>query len=357
MKIAIIGPIESAMTEHSVGGTEMWTYNFAEALVKRGHDVTLFGAEGSKFSGKFISVCNHDDISDKKIGSLNRLRFAVFSVQEMLEVTQRLADFDLVHVSYYSLHYFLPFSTIIDIPIIETIHGSPLSYDDMEILLKKYTKPFFIFPSKNSFQRWPAPKNHQVINHGIEIKKFPFPDEPREDFYFWMGRLVEQKGVETAIRFARETDSNLIIAGPKNEEQYFKENVEPFLNQKIQYVGELNFEEKINYFKKAKAFLMPIHWDEPFGLVIIEAMACGTPVVAYGRGSMPEIIVHEKTGFLCPPDDFECFKKSLQKIDQMSQDEFSKMSNAARKRAEEKFSFEKMVDQYLEIYTTLIRKK
>ena len=349
MKIAIVGPIESAMTADSVGGTETWTYHFAEELVRRGHEVTLFGAEGTKFSGKFVEICSHSDIVDPKIGSLNRLRFATFSVQEMIELVKRLDDFDLVHVSYYSFHYFLPFSSMINKPIVETIHGSPLTREDMEILFKKYEKPYFVFPTKSSADRWPKPKRGQIIYHGIKTEQFPFNENKREDFFFWMSRIVEQKGVDDAIKFAQKTGSRLIIAGPKNEEAYFDKTVKPHLSDKIQYVGELGFAEKIKYYERAKAFLMPIKWDEPFGLVMVEAMACGTPVIAYSRGSVPEI-VDSQTGFACPPDDFESFAKAGQVIQEMSEEDYQKMSKACRKKVEDQFTFKRMVDEYEAIF-------
>lgn len=356
MKIAIVGPIESAMTKKSVGGTETWTYGFAEYLVKVGHDVTLFGAEGTKFSGTFVPICAHSDIADET-GALSKQRFAVFSIEEMLALIERINEFDLVHISYYSFHYFLPFSNLIKKPIIETIHGSPMTDTDMEILFHKYQKPYFVFPTKSSADRWPKPKHSQIIYHGIKVEDFPLSKNKNRDYFFWMGRLVEQKGITEAIKFARETNSKLIIAGPKNELKYFDENVKPYLNDKIQYVGELDLVQKVKYLQNAQAFLMPIFWDEPFGLVMVEAMACGTPVVAYGRGSVPELIEDSQTGFVCSPNDFDCFKNAALKIETLSHEEYTKMSLACRAHVEKNFTFKRMVTEYEAIYQKAMKEQ
>lgn len=354
MKIAIVGPIESAMSTKSVGGTETWTYGFAEYLVKKGHEVTLFGAEGTEFSGQFVPICSHQEIADST-GALAKQRFAVFSIEEMLALISKINEFDLVHVSYYSFHYFLPFSNLIKKPIVETIHGSPMTYADMEILFKKYQKPYFIFPTKSSANRWPTPHRSRIINHGIKLEDFPFTKNKKRNYFFWMGRIVEQKGIVEAIKFAKTTDSNLIIAGPKNELSYFDQNVKPYLNKKIQYVGELGPDDKVKYLQDAQAFLMPIVWEEPFGLVMVEAMACGTPVVAYGYGSVPELIKDGQTGFVCRPKDFECFKKSAQKIEALDAQEYAKMSLACRAHVEQNFNFERMVAEYEEVYQKAVK--
>jgi len=354
VKIAIVGPIESPMRPNSVGGTEMWTHQFAERLAQKGNEVTLFGAEGSQFSGNFVPICSHDDIADKKTGALAKQRFAVFSIEEMLALLKRLDKFDLIHVSYYSFHYFLPFVQLIDKPIVETIHGSPMDYDDLEILFEKYQKPFFVYPSESMFKKWPAPKNYQIISHGIKTDQFLIDPNASRDYLFWMGRIVEQKGVEDAIRVARETNSKLIIAGPKNELAYFDRAVKPYLNDNILYVGELNQTEKIKFYQSARAFLMPVKWEEPFGLVMVEAMACGTPVVAYGRGSISEIVKDEATGFVCEPDNLAEFSRAVEKINHLSAEEFKKMSKNCRARVEEKFEFERMVEGYEALYRKVL---
>lgn len=354
MKIAVVGPIESAMSRKSVGGTETWTYGFAEHLVKQGHDVTLFGARGTEFSGKFVPICSHQEIADSS-GALSKQRFAVFSIEEMLALIERINEFDLVHISYYSFHYFLPFSNLIKKPIVETIHGSPMTYDDLEILFKKYQKPYFVFPTNSAAKRWPAPRRSRVIYHGIELANFPFIKNKKRDYFFWMGRIVQEKGITEAIRFASETGSKLIIAGPKNELDYFDKNVQPYLNDKIKYVGELNLEEKVKYLQNAQAFLMPIAWDEIFGLVMVEAMACGTPVVAYGRGSVPELIKDGQTGFICVPGDFDCFKKYAQQVEALSADEYEKMSLASRAHVEQNFTFERMIAEYEAVFKEAIK--
>ena len=278
--------------------------------------------------------------STKKISPA---KFSMYSVKEMVEVVKKQADFDVIHISVYSFHYLLPLVDLIEKPIVMTIHGT--SFQDSEIgqVFKLYPKVNYVFIAKQYEKKWPHPEKYQVIYNGIEVEKFDFSDK-KSDYFFWMSRISPEKGVDDAIDFAKKTGEKLIIAGPIRDQGYFDKTVKSYLSEKIKYVGELDFAAKNKYYKNARAFLMPIKWEEPFGMVVVEALACGTPVIAYNRGAMPELIDNGVNGFLV--DDVVGMieaEKQLAKIDSQS-----------CKKSAENFSLKRMVGQYVKYYDEII---
>ena len=281
-RIGIVGGVNSPISKDAIGGTEIWTYNFAERLKQSGCDVTLFAPEGSSFSGNMIVTSTKDEIMDDMGTKNSKVNFAVFSINQMIEVVKRQEDFDLFHINFYDFYYAVPFVELIKKPIVVTLHGMNLTSKEANILFSKFKNINYSFISNNLLSRFPAPEKYRVIYNGIDFDSFPLCEE-KEDFYFFMGRISQEKGASDAVQFALKTKSKLIIAGPMHDKTYFNVQIKPFLNDRIQYVGELNFSKKVEYYKKAKAFLMPIHWEEPFGLVVLEAKAFGTPVKAYKK--------------------------------------------------------------------------
>jgi glycosyltransferase involved in cell wall biosynthesis len=209
-----------------------------------------------------------------------------------------------------------------------------------------------------------------VVYNGVDPVLFPFNDK-KEDYLLWLGRLgqaknpdgsfVDAKGVSWAIKTAVKTGKKLILSVGVEDKTFFDKEVKPYLNDKIQWIGKvgkdqpLNTEELAQYYGKAKAFLMTPNWDEAFGLVITEAMSCGTPVIAFGKGSIPEIVEDGKTGYLSSYEDgVEGLVSNVEKLFTLSKEEYSKMSVNARKRIEENFTVEKMVDEYEKVYKKVI---
>jgi len=346
MKIALVGTIETPINRDSIAGTEVWTYNFAENLIKRGHQVTLFASTGSKFSGDLVAVNDREDVIDPETGSFQKKRLDTFCVNEMIQVAKRIEEFDIVHLSVFRFYLYLPIVKLIQKPVVITVHGSPFDAKDAKIIDAKFGEPSYALISKNCGTVWPDSSRKNIIYNGIEAENFPFCDT-KEDYYFWMGRLVPDKGVDDAIAFAVKTGSKLLIAGPLGENQYFEEKVKPFLNDKIKYLGELNLEEKVGYYQHAKAFLMPIKWEEPFGLVVVESMCCGTPVIAYDRGAMREIIDDGVNGFIVKPNDVEGLIDASKRLDRID-------LKKCREKVEDYFTIEKMVDDYEKVYRGLV---
>lgn len=353
MKIAIVGAIDSPISENSYGGTEIWAYNLAEELVKKGYQVSLFAGEGSKFSGDSIIVSKKTDIFDKKIEQISKVRFALYSINEMVEVVKREADFDIIHISAFNYQYSLPFVKFFKKPVIITLHSPYLEKDDSEIIFKKFSEPTYIFISKNYADRLYKPEKYEIIYHGVNIKKFKYSKDS-EDFLFWFNRISPEKGAEIAIEVAQESRQKLIIAGPIQNRDYFNNIIKSKIDDGIKFLGPLNFEAKNKYYQKAKVLLMPIKWEEPFGLVMVEAMACGTPVIAFNRGSVAEIVKDGETGFVCPAGDIKAMIKAVRRIYEMPEDEYQKMRENCRKHVEENFTLEKMVENYEKVYEKVI---
>jgi len=349
MKIALVGPLDSPVKKNASAGSEIWTYNFAEQLKMRGISPSLYAASGSEFSGELITTVDYKDLLESDGGDISKTKFAFFSISEMVRVVHDQARYDLIHLSVYSLTYYLPLIELIAKPIIATLHGLPFKKEDAKILLSKIPKINFAVISNSLLTDLERSRNYKVIYNGINLPDFPFAAGKRK-YFFWMGRISKEKGVEDAIKFAQKIKEELIIAGPIRDEEYFNQFVKPNLNSKIRYVGGLGLKEKVKYYQGAKAFLMPIKWEEPFGLVAIEAMACGTPVIAYDRGALPEIISAGSDGFIVKPNEVEGLIKAAKKIIEIDR-------KKCREKVEKHFTLEKMVDEYLNYYKEIMKIK
>ena len=346
MKIAVVGTIDTPIRKDALGGTEMWTYSYAEKLKSKGHDITLFANDESKFSGKLIKVVRQKELYESgQKGVFSNNKIFLFAVHEMIKVVQVQEEFDLIHISATSFQNFLPATSLIKCPVVVTIHSSNLEYNDAKMIFDYFPNVNYVFISHNFAKRWPKPKNYSIIHNGINFDQFEFSDSP-EDYYFWMGRIHQTKGVEDAVKFSQVTKKKVVLAGPVRNQNYFDQKVKPYLNKNLKYVGPLGHKEKVKYYKSAKAFLMPIHWDEPFGLVAIEAMACGTPVLGYKRGALPEVVKDGIGGFLAEADDI---KQLIRFVDNIKSLDRQKVMEYARKN----FSIEKMVKKYLALYQSL----
>lgn len=353
MKIAIVGAIDSPVKKDSSAGTEVWTYNFAEALLKKGHQVTLFARKDSVFSGKLVEVAKPSDVLDSS-GMISKRKFALFSINQMIEVLKCQDQFELIHISVFSLQYALPFVKLFNKPIVITMHQPFPDDEDTKLIFEKFYEPTYIFISNSQANLKYLPKDYRIIYNGINIDDFHFQKSSGQDSLFWMSRVSPEKGTQDAVKIAQESNKKIVLAGSIRQPEYFETSIKPFLNEDIKYIGTLNLVQKVENYKKAKIFLMPIHWEEPFGLVMVEAMACGTPVVAYDRGSVREIVIDGKTGFICPHGDIDAMTKAVNKIYEMPEEKYQEMRRNCRKHVEENFTIEKMVDGYEKVYQKVI---
>lgn len=348
MKIALIATLDSLVAKNSVGGTEIWTYNYYKQLTSRGHDVTLFASSDSQIDGKLVSVCKSSDLVEETTGKISLGRLAYFSNKQMAAVIDRQDEFDLIHLSVYSLSFYLGVVDLIRKPLVVTVHGMSMPKDEAAIVLSQSIEANFVLPSEEFLRKWVTPTKYKIINHGINLEDFPFDPTGGEN-YFWMGRITPDKGIIDAIEFAKRTNSKLIIAGPKRDPEFFQQQVEPKLNTNINYIGELGAEEKVKYYQQAKAFLMPTKCEEAFGLVAVESLACGTPVIAYRKGALPDLITNGVDGFLVEPDSVVGLINAAEKISSIDRQK-------CRDKVEKKYSIDLMVDNYIEHYQSIIDK-
>ena len=298
----------------------LWITHFiTEELVKRGHDVTLFASSDSKTRAKLVSESlislpknkklskiykqvteiKKEEFVEKMMGRKEIIYLYEFLLASRLTKMVLKKNFDIVYIEGKD---FLPFATIYPTPTVIIINGP---VDKNKFIFNEYKKryPQIHFVAISESQRRPAPNLFtDVIHHGIKIESFSFNLKPK-NFLLSAGRIMHRKGVHLAIQAAKRAKEKLIIVGRYTEDPYWKEKIKPNLGKKIEYKGLLPYPKMPSVYKDAKALLLPVLWEEPFGLVMIEAMACGTPVIAFNRGSVPEVVKNGKTGFIVEPFD------------------------------------------------------
>lgn len=335
MKIAQIASVSERVPPKKYGGTERVVYALTEELVKRGHDVTLFASGDSVTSGKLVSVFPR---SLREAGVVDPYGLQEQTMHTMGLAYSRAAEFDVIHDHLTPIS--LPTANISPTPVVATLHG-PLTGSNKAIYAG-LNKPHLV--SISEAQRRPAPNLNFIatVYNGLVLEPYPFSDT-HDGYLLFVGRISMEKGVHHAIATARQLGMPLIIAAKvdKVDRSYHKEYVEPYLNEDIRWIGEVDEEERNKLMSRAAAFLHPVTWREPFGLTLIEAMACGAPVIAFGKGSIPEIVMHEKTGFVV--DDVDEMVEAVQNLDSVDR-------ATCRTHALENFSASKMADRYEEVY-------
>jgi len=336
MKIAILSSIAWSTPPLKYGPWEQVTSNIAEGLIESGVDVTLFATENSKTKGKLIWTCKtpYSENADTDV-----------KVEECLHISNLMEhadEFDLIHNNFDFLP--LSYSRLIKTPIVTTIHG--FSSPKIIPVYKKYNSSSHYVSISNA-DRNPDLDYLATVYNGINTHEFKFRQEP-EDYLLFFGRIHPHKGVFESIKIAKQTKHKLIISGPVQDEAYFNTKVKPFLNDKdIVYVGNSGPEARNKLLGGAKALLHLISFNEPFGLSVVEAMFCGTPVIANSRGSMPELILNGITGFLV--SNLEEAVKAVTRINTLNR-------KNCREWAHTKFSQKKMVENYLDVYQRILSK-
>jgi glycosyltransferase involved in cell wall biosynthesis len=334
MRIAMLSPIAWRTPPRHYGPWERVVSLLTEGLVARGVQVTLFATADSVTSGKLHSVCakgyEESDQVDPKVCECIHIS----------EVYERAGEFDLIHNHFDFLP--LTYSGLVDTPVVTTIHGFSSSLI-LPVFEKYNGKTFYVAISEAD--RSPNLDYIATVHHGIDLAEFTFRPDP-EDYLLFFGRIHPDKGAREAVEIAAAADRKLILAGIIQDQPYFETEVEPFLDgDRAIYAGSVGPEERNRLLGGAAALLHPIYFNEPFGLSVVEAMACGTPVIAFNRGSMPELIRNGVNGYLATQveDAVECVSK-LAEIDR----------SACRRFVEEHFSIERMVDGYLAVYRKIL---
>jgi glycosyltransferase involved in cell wall biosynthesis len=292
MHIAEIAPLAESVPPSLYGGTERVVSWLTEELVDLGEKVTLFASGGSKTKAELVTVCPKPlRLSRPSIDPISALAALLESV------ASRSGNFDVIHCHLDWIH--IPLVRRLGRPFVTTLHGR-LDLPHLNSLVSHFANAPFISISNN--QREPLPELNWVdtVYHGLP-KQLLTPNLGPGSYLAFLGRFTPEKGPHVAIQLARKAQLPLRIAAkiPRQQTHYFKEQIEPFLDgDQIEFVGEVNERQKQDFLGNAMAVLFPIDWPEPFGLVMIEAMACGTPVIAWRRGSVPEILEDGVTGFI-----------------------------------------------------------
>jgi glycosyltransferase involved in cell wall biosynthesis len=338
MRIAQVAPLAESVPPKLYGGTERVISWLTEELVNLGHEVTLFASGDSRTGATLVPIW-------PRALRLGRPKTdpAIPQTALLEAIAERVADFDVIHCHIDWL--LLPLLSRLRAPFVTTTHGR-LDLPGLSDLIGRFPNAPFISISDN--QRAPLPQAYWLgtIHHGLPLNAFR-PSYARGSYRAFLGRITAEKGPETAIRIAKAAGMQLRIAAkiPRAEHSYFNEKLKPMIdNDRIQFIGEVNGQAKEDFLAGAAAMLFPIDWPEPFGLVMIEAMACGTPVIAFPSGSVPEVLENEVTGFIVEGEVQAV--EAVAKIGQIDR-------RGVRARFEERFTAKRMAEEYVRHYAML----
>ncbi|MEX1997999.1 MAG: glycosyltransferase family 4 protein [Candidatus Andersenbacteria bacterium] len=334
LRVAMLAPIAWRTPPNHYGPWEQVTSLITEGLVKEGVDVTLFATKDSVTTAQLRAVCPTGYENNKKLDQ------PVWLALHVSEVFEHADEFDIIHSHLDVLP--LSYSRLVDTPLVTTIHGFPSLQSP--IVYRKYNGQAF-YVAISDANRHPDLTYVATVHHGINLNDFSFRADP-DDYLIFFGRIHHDKGTAEAIEIARQAGCRLIIAGLIQDTAYYQEQVEQRLDGKnVVYEGNVGPEKRNELLSGARALLHPINFDEPFGLSVIEAMACGTPVIAFNRGSMPELIEEGVTGYLVPNVDEAV--RAVEKLPELNREE-------CRRRAERRFGVERMVADYLKVYAQIL---
>ena len=338
MRIAQVAPLYESVPPKYYGGTERVVSYLTEELVRQGHEVTLFASGDSETKAHLVAACRRSLRMDKHC--VDRLAHHMLMLEH---VVQRAAEFDIVHFHTDYLHF--PLSRREQITHVTTLHGR-LDLPDLVPLYQEFREMPVI--SISNVQREPLPwANWQAtVYHGLPADMYQFRDKTGTYLAF-LGRVSPEKRVDRAIEIAKQVGIPLKLAAKVDrvDKDYFETVVEPLLRHPfVEFVGEIGEGEKEEFLSNAYALLFPIDWPEPFGLVIIEAMACGTPVIAYRGGAVPEVMEEGHTGFIV--EGLEDAVDAVRRVPELSR-------KRCREVFDHRFTAARMAHDYVQVYERL----
>ena len=339
MRIAQVPPLIEAVPPKLYGGTERVVAYLTDALVELGHEVTLFASGDSHTKASLVPIWPRALRLDPTVHDV----FAPLFMQ-LETVARRAHEFDIIHCH---LDYFaFPTLRLLGVPSITTLHGR-LDLPELGPLYKLYHDIPVVSISDSQREPLPEANYAATIHHGLPQKSLA--QGPGGGYLAFLGRISPEKGPDAAIRIAKRAGMPLKIAAKvdKVDRDYFQNKIEPLLaGADVEFIGEIGEEQKAEFLGNAAALLFPIAWREPFGLVMIEAMACGTPVVALNNGSVPEVLENGLTGFIVNSEDQAV--DAIRDVRRLDRDRI-------RKEFERRFTAQHMAQNYLKLYSRLMR--
>lgn len=337
LRIAVLSPIAWRTPPEHYGPWELFASLLTEGLVELGHDVTLFATADSVTSARLQATTPNGWSENSEIEP------KVAECIHIADVFERADSFDIIHNGFDFLP--LSYSGLVDTPVVTTIHG--FSSERIVPAYERYDATTTYVAISDS-DRHPRLHYEATIHHGIAVEDFSLHPEPG-DHLLYFGRIHPDKGTAHAIEVARRAGRDLVIAGIIQDERYFAEEVEPHVDgERVRYLGSVDVAGRAEVLGGAGALLHLIDFDEPFGFSVVEAMACGTPVIAYGRGSMPELIEQDVTGFLVSDTDEAV--RAVELADTVDR-------GRIRATAVERFDVKTMVDAYVSVYRTVLDRR
>jgi glycosyltransferase involved in cell wall biosynthesis len=335
LRIAQVAPLVETVPPESYGGTERIVSYLTEELVGLGQDVTLFASGGSRTKARLVPISERSLRSDSSVDDPIAKR-----IIELEEVLKRTEDFDIVHFHDGYVHF--PLARHLRIPAVTTMHGR-MDLADLVPIFREFSDMPLV--SISDQQRNPLPFANWIatVQHGLPEDLYTFRAES-EDYIAFVGRICPEKRLDRAIEIAKRAGVPLKIAAKvdKVDEEYFHSEIKPLIDGPlVEFVGEVNEKEKNRLVGGARALIFPIDWPEPFGLVMIESLACGTPVIAFNCGSVPEVLEDGKTGFIV--QNIAEAEEALERIEQISR-------SVCRQECERRYTSLKMAREYVLVY-------
>lgn len=363
MRILIVSTLKRKVTPDFFASRSRIIFQLAKGLAQRGHQVSLLGTGDSYIPGvKIIPLLEKGWVNLPPVEN-EFLRQIANLIQLTDKIVEIQKNFDIIHNHVYPDFFPSIIEDKLRIPMSTTLHALYDYY--MDDLLSTFSKTYFISLSNAYAKLYKKAKIYKTVYNGVDTNLYSY-QEKKGDYLFWLARLpkarnadgsfMDPKGLRWAIKLAQETGEKLFISAPVEDREFFEKDVKPHLNDKIQFVGQptaeqsVSLEKIVELFQNAKAFLMTIHQQEPFGLVMAEAGSCGTPVIGFDRGAVPEVVIDGKTGFVVPYEKgVDGLKQALAKISMIKPAD-------CRKHIEENFSIETMINSYEKTYQEILKK-
>jgi glycosyltransferase involved in cell wall biosynthesis len=336
LKIAHVAPVATSIPPPRSGSVQIMTSLLTEGLVARGHDVTLFATGDSTTGARLEALFPRGYWHDETMWP-----WEMYELLNLAAAVERAREFDIIHyeAGYYPMS--LAFTRLSSTPVVQTLHHAPSASEVR--LWRRYPEAPFIAVSQEQARLLEGLNVAAVVLHSVDTSRFAFQERP-DDYLLFLGRFTAGKGVLQAIEVARRSGMRLLLAAADCD--YYREHVAPLVDgRQIVYVGEADFDAKVRLYGGARALLYPVQAGEPFGLVLAEAMACGTPVAALNRGAVTEVVDPGLTGFIF--DDVEQMASGLPDV-------FALDRRSVHQHAVARFGVDRMVDEYVAAYRRIV---